>query len=103
MSSALPKLVGSLTHLHDAWIVGGAANPNNKSPRDWDVLVPYSSWQAASGLIPSDAKPNRFGGWKCRSNGYDVDVWPGELSWLIQHPKCIWIWQPRIGVRFKKV
>jgi len=38
-------------------------------------------------LIPKDAKPNTFGGWKFNvmMDGYQItiDVWPGDLGWLM--------------------
>ena len=64
-----PALVSKLTTLFDGWIVGSAANPENVHPRDYDVLIPFSQWQLASALIPTDATPNTFGGWKCISEG----------------------------------
>jgi hypothetical protein len=102
MASDLPKLVLALTSHHGAWVVGSAADPANTSARDIDVLVPLSSWQAASSLIPPNARPNSFGGWKCNCNGVEVDVWPGELGWLMEGRKARWAWQPRTGVRLKK-
>ena len=69
MSSKFPALVIALTHNHDSWIVGSAANPNNLEFRDIDIIVPYSQWQSASALIPKDAVVNTFGGWKCNCCG----------------------------------
>lgn len=100
--SNLPKLALALTHHHDAWIVGGAADPENGTPRDIDIIVPLSSWQPASSLIPRDAKVNSFGGWKCIDEGVTIDVWPGDLGWLMQHPKAQWAFHPRSGTRLKK-
>jgi hypothetical protein len=104
MSHFLPPLVHHLTIAHDAWVVGSGARPDAdyKKLRDYDVIVPFSEWQRASLLIPTDAKPNTFRGWKCRSEGAEVDVWPGELGWLITNVKCEWIWHPRTGVRWHK-
>lgn len=102
MSSTLPKLVLSLTHNFDAWIVGSAADPANTSPRDYDVLVPFSQWGPASQLIPRDAVPNSFGGWKCQSDGKEVDVWPGELGWLMTKPKAKYVWHPASDTRYQR-
>lgn len=98
----LPKIVSKLTHFHEAWVVGGAADPENEFPRDWDVLVPLTKWQDAAGLIPDNAKVNSFGGFKIVEDGIVIDVWPGELSWLMQRPKCNYVWSPKSGVRYKK-
>jgi len=99
----LPKIVVKMTHAHDAWIVGSAANPDNQAPRDWDIQVPYSQWGAAAMLIPPDAKPNSFGGFKCQCEGVSVDVWPGELGWILQRPMTQWAWHPASGLRITKV
>ena len=77
MKRKLPSLVAMLTTSHDAWIVGSAADPDVENPKDFDVQVPYSEWGKACMLIPKDAKVNCLGGFKCKSDGVDVDVWPG--------------------------
>lgn len=103
MSSKLPKLVLALTHSHDAWIVGSAADPEMKNPRDYDVIVPFSEWQKASSLVPKDAKVNTFGGFKCMSDGIEVDVWAGDIGWLMQRPMSIFVWHVASGIRYKKL
>ncbi len=97
----LPSLVCKLTHAHEAWVVGSAANPeaDHATVRDYDVLVPLTHWQNAAMLIPVDAKPNTFGGWKCVSEGREVDVWPGDLASLMTNRAASWAWHPRTGVR----
>lgn len=102
MSSKLPKLVLDMTFAHDAWIVGSGADPENTNPRDYDVIVPFSKWREAAMLIPDDAKRNHFGGWKCISEGVEVDVWGGEISYIMTHHSCNWVWHPHTGIRFKK-
>lgn len=103
MASSQPKLVLALTYSHDAWVVGSGADPDHENPRDWDIIVPYSEWQKACSLIPMDAVPNHFGGWKCISEGVEVDVWPGDLGWIMQRPKLKFVWHMASGVRFKKI
>jgi hypothetical protein len=102
MSSLLPKLVLDLTAAHGGWIVGSAADPEVTNPRDYDVAVPFSEWQKACMLIPVDAKRNHFGGWKCMSEGKEVDVWPAELSHLMLSSMNNWLWQPFFNIRYKK-
>jgi hypothetical protein len=102
MSSQFGNIVNGLTHNHDAWVVGSAADPENKNPRDIDIMVPYSSWGPASSLIPKDAKVNSFGGWKFTEQGVEVDVWPGELSWILQRPRTKFVWHPKTGIRFQR-
>ena len=87
-----PALVAQLTHVHNAWIVGSAAKEGAdlKIVRDWDVLVPFSNWQAAAALLPKDAAPNTFGGWKCVSEGVVVDVWPDDLGRIMTRLPTCW-------------
>lgn len=104
MATSLPRLVARLTHYHEAWIVGSAADPANKTPRDYDILIPLSKWQDAAGLIPEDAVSNSFGGFKCIvEEGIEVDIWPGELSWIMQRPQSQYAWQPKTGIRLMKI
>lgn len=86
---------------HEAWVVGSAAAPNadHTTLRDYDVIVSFTHWQAAALLIPPDAKPNTFGGWKCQSEGREVDVWPGDLAWFLANTRAGWAWHPQTGVR----
>lgn len=90
----LPSLVRILCANHDAWIMGGAATvllesnggrdrEKLDSVRDWDVHVPFHSWQAASHLIPKVAFPNRFGGWKITEQDTVIDIWPGDLGQIV--------------------
>lgn len=102
MASVLPRLVLALTHAHDAWIVGGAANPENEQPRDFDIIVPFSKWQEACMLIPMDATVNHFGGWKCTSEGVEVDVWCGDIGWLMSKSHCKYAWHVASGNRWSR-
>lgn len=97
----LPALVAQLVTVHDAWIIGSAALPgvNLLEVRDFDVLVPWHVWPFAAVLIPADAKPNTFGGWKAISEGKTVDVWPGDLTWVAQSQMFRAAWHPKTGVR----
>lgn len=104
MASKLPDIVLALTHNFDAWIIGSAADPKINNPRDIDVVVPHSNWNDAAYLIPKDAIVNSFGGWKFKAeNGVEVDVWPGELSWLLVNRQLNWLWQPRFDARFSRI
>lgn len=98
----LPSIVSKLCYSADAWIVGSAASPDLKTddPRDWDVAVPFSEWHVASSLIPRDANPNSFGGWKFTSEGNEVDVWPCDLALFMTYAIVTCLWHPKSGKRF---
>jgi len=100
MARKLPKLVNKFCYGHNAWIVGGAAIEDN--PKDYDVAIPFSEWQLASMLIPENAKPNSFGGWKFTSEGESVDVWPCELLNLLKNEMVTHLWHPKSGLKLKK-
>lgn len=91
--------------IFDAWIVGSAAAPdcNYETVRDIDVLVPFSHWKEAALLIPPDAKPNTFGGWKFVSDGKEIDVWPGELGWVMSNAAAKWALHLKSGTRITKI
>jgi hypothetical protein len=99
----LPAIVKKLTYGFDAWVVGSAADPNNDDPKDYDVQVPFSTWGKACLLIPPNAVPNSFGGFRFEDEGMSIDVWPGELGWIFQRPSCRWAWHPASGIFITKV
>lgn len=109
MSSLFPPIVMALTHGHDAWIVGSAADPQTKlhRVRDLDVLVPFSEWNKASFLLhgANMIGINSFGGFKFEEvkdeESFTVDVWPGELGAVMQNDRATWAWHPRSGRRIK--
>ena len=80
----LPALVRSMCFSHDAWIVGGAAvylcGLSNTYPRDWDVIVPPSRWQAACKSLPYKSQINTMGGVKVIGVGFEMDVWASDLG-----------------------
>lgn len=67
----------------DAWLVGSALTKDN--PPDWDIVVPYNQWYRAAFLIPEDARPNKFGGWRFQVDGTQIDMWPGDVAFNIAH------------------
>lgn len=103
MGSVYPPVVLRLCHSFDAWVVGSAARPDNRQPRDFDVLVPFCQWHAAISLVPRDAQPNSFAGWKfADEDGNLIDVWPGDLSWLAQRPQFTDAHHPASGTRITR-
>lgn len=102
MARKAPALVCRLSVVHSGWIVGSAANPKNKTPRDWDIIIPFENWAQASLLIPKNATPNTFGGWKCEDEGATIDVWPGDISKVLNSSMVEWIWNIHLDIRFKR-
>jgi hypothetical protein len=94
----LPELATKLCYTASGWIVGGAAREDE--PRDYDIAVPLAYWPIAAQLIPRDARPNAFGGWKCVSEGKTVDVWPADLGVLMTNAMVTDLWHPQSGKRF---
>lgn len=82
-----PALVSKLGECADAWLVGSAVL--NEVPRDYDVIIPFSHWVQAAMVIPENAVPNTFGGWKCISENKEIDVWPAELTTIVLSEKFI--------------
>ena len=79
----LPRVVYQMC-VHGGLIVGSQAKllagESIDVARDWDILVPLPKWQTIAMLIPPDAKPNKFGGWRFISEENEIDVWPDELE-----------------------
>ncbi len=80
----LPPIVRALVYGHDAWIVGGAAKYMlglvAEPPKDWDVLVPFHRYETAARLAPKGSLTNTFGGINIQSDGFEVDIWPGDVG-----------------------
>lgn len=84
-----PQLVKILCYQYEAWIMGGAARVialNRGEPiKDWDILVPAIWWPRACMLITKGTPANSFGGFKVVEDGVDIDVWAGDVGWLLSH------------------
>ena len=100
MSSKVVKAVVPFTQL-GCWVVGGAANPDNIKPRDWDLIAPFEIWDLVAPIIPANAVPNSFGGWKFIVDGIEIDLWPGSLAKFLANPHSQFIWHPLSGRRFQ--
>ena len=98
----MPKSVKLFIQHFDAWIVGSAADPSKHIYRDIDVIIPFSKWNAASGLIPADCTRNTYGGWNYVEGGITVDVWPDDLNNAIRTQMVEYIWQPKYKLLYKK-
>ena len=98
-----PELVTKLTTLCSGWLVGSSANPNETEPRDYDVYIPIKYWLEASNYIPKDAKINRMGGFKCISDGVEVDVWTGDMNDFLASNYFNFAFQPKTGVRIGRL
>ena len=95
-----PPIVSKLCYCFDGWIIGGAAKDLDKPPRDYDVIIPYYLWHQASIIIPQDAKINSFGGWKFIDDGFNVDVWPDDITRMLKVAMVEAVYHPQSGTRF---
>ncbi len=85
------------------WVVGGAADPDNLAPNDWDILCPYHLWSVVAASIPKTAMPTSLGGWRFEINNVSIDIWPDDLGrYLAEHSRANWVYHPRSGFRFKR-
>lgn len=80
----LPAVVYQMC-VHGAYLVGSYAKyllgDIDTKGNDYDLLVPLERWQTIALLIPSNAKPNKFGGWRFyTADAQEVDVWPDTLE-----------------------
>lgn len=107
MTPTLPSWVRAICTNHDAWIVGGGANPYlTEPPRDWDVLVPFDQWNVVAAALSNNhpgAGLNSFGGIKVTSATEAVDIWPGDLSFVMRQAKARWAWHPPTDTRISKL
>lgn len=95
----LPRIV-YLMSVHGGLVVGSQAkimagdslgideSGAERTGSDWDVLVPHEHWQKIALIIPEDARPNKFGGWRFNDDkGNEIDVWPGSLHTYLSECK----------------
>lgn len=86
----LPRIVYQMC-VHGGLLVGSVAKKimgEVEETHDYDVLVPAENWQTIALLIPEDAKPNKFGGWRFEDDkGNEIDVWPGSLHQYLRECK----------------
>jgi hypothetical protein len=74
--------------VHGALIAGSTAKimvgETDIESHDYDLLVPHRHWQKIAMLIPQDATPTKFGGWRFEveeaEGVVEVDVWPSDLQ-----------------------
>jgi hypothetical protein len=95
-----PELVSKLVTVCNGWIFGGGCE--SEIPRDYDIFIPLPFWQRASLMIPKDAKINRMGGFKCISEGIEVDVWTGEMHDLLASNFFKYAFHPITGIKIKR-
>jgi len=100
----LSSIAVKLLQLHDGWVIGTAADPSCdlKTVRDIDIMIPWSNWSKAALLVPEEAHPNTFGGWKFDKDGVTYDVWPDELGSCLSNAFTKWVWHYRSGIRWNR-
>ncbi len=104
MSKGHPSLVTKLTNLCDAWIIGSAADPNNKEPRDYDIWIPVNNWRVACNIVGNikDIKLNTLGGFKVISDGKEVDIWTCEMEVMLKSSFFKFAHHPNSGIYIKR-
>ena len=100
----LPTLIRVWATNNGVWVVGSGAHINASidNLKDIDILVPFHEWHSIAPYIPKDAKPNSFGGWKFTTEGIEVDVWPGDVRFLLTSPLTEYVWHPSTDFRYVK-
>lgn len=96
-----PTLVTKLTAICEAWIIGSGACKEN--PRDYDLYIPVVNWREACAMMPPDAKLNSFGGFKVISDGIEIDIWTGDMSYIFQTNAFSEAYHPKSGVRISRI
>jgi hypothetical protein len=69
--------------VHGAFIAGSYAKKlvgEGIDPSDIDLLVPLDKWTIIAPMIPKKAKMNKFGGWRFKEKGIEIDVWPDTVE-----------------------
>ena len=99
----MPRLVRIITTQYPTWLVGGSADPHQLKPKDYDIVVSHPYWQQVCLLIPKDAKPNLFGGFKFMDDGKEVDVWMGDIGSVFLCCKCDYAYQPKYDILLARV
>lgn len=98
-----PKAVLNILFNFDCWLVGSAAKNMDMLSRDYDILCPFHNWNKLCLIIPSDAKPNSFGGWKFSIDGVEIDLWPGDMSHFMTLPKFEYAYNLRHEVKIGRI
>lgn len=82
----LPPLARKILVNGNAWVVGSSVLAGEPT-KDLDILVPIENWHLVAALIPENAKPNTFGGWKFVDQDIEIDVWPDNITSLLGREK----------------
>ena len=54
--------------------------------KDFDLIVTdIDKWNEVSLLIPLEARPNTYRGWKFERNGLTIDIWPETLQHYLRY------------------
>ncbi len=96
----IPDIVLMLCDTCNAWVVGGAAAPNAKAIKDWDVIVPPRFWEEAKMVIPLDSKLNSFRGHKFTTEeGVNIDLWMSYPDKYLLNTYEKFLWNPAKAIR----
>lgn len=78
------SLVRYMCKYHNGLIVGSGAQwligETDKTPRDFDVIIPPSEWAQACRSIPRGSLTNSFGGVCIEGERNKIDLWCGDIQ-----------------------
>lgn len=104
----LPLLLQKVRRVANIWIVGSTARDGLAKGRDIDVLVPLQDWYKVAPLLVLSTDDHAvtntaFGGWRVRSQGYQIDLWPDELGRFLTDHEFKAAWNVATGVVIQRV
>lgn len=105
----LPPLARTLCFDCEGWVVGSTADyiankDSSLNGRDLDIVIPSHHWNKASHICINADKIsiNSFGGFKCVSDGVEIDVWMDDVSDLLANHHTDKAYHPRSRTYIKR-
>jgi len=105
----LPPLAIALCFDCDGWIVGSTADyaagkESDLDGRDLDIVIPAQHWNKASHICCNADKIsiNSFGGFKCVSDGVEIDVWMDDVGSLMSNDHVKSAFHPKSRTYIKR-
>lgn len=104
----LPILLQRVRRVANIWIVGSTARDGIAKGRDIDVLVPLQDWYKVAPILVQCTNDRAvsntsLGGWRVRSQGYQIDLWPDDLSRFLADHEFKAAWNVSSGVVIQRI